>query len=139
MRSGNPEPANNLKLLLEQKLNMSSRTCEVVSEASRWLKAELTGAGVRYHYAACDERDHYGFAVFTITRTNGATQLILETKIAELGEQPYAFAQVRMLGRFDSALFPLFGEIATDEGRQLLLHYISDFVLSTAGDAKPSQ
>lgn len=134
MQSGDPRPADNLKLLIEQKQNSPSVTCEVVSQASRWLKAELTGAGVAFQYAACDERDHYGFSVFTVTRTTGESQLVLEVKVAEIGGRPYAFAQVRSLGRSGSVLFPLFGEVSSGDGRELLLHYVSDFLLSTAGE-----
>lgn len=134
MQSGDPRPADNLKMMIEQKQHSASVTCEVVSEAARWLKAELAGAGVAYQYAACDEQDHYGFAVFTVTRTSGETQLVLEVKVAEIGGRPYAFAQVRSLGRFGSVLFPLFGEVSSEAGRDLLLHYISDFFLSTAGE-----
>lgn len=116
--------------MIEQKQNVASSTCAVVSEAARWLKAELKGAGVKFHYAACDERDHYGFAVFTVTRARGGSQMILEIKIAELGDRPYAFAQVRLVGRYDAALFPLFTELESEDGQRLLLHYLSDFILS---------
>lgn len=131
MKSGKPLPVDDLRMLMERKRSLPSLTCEIVSEASRWLKAVLEGAGVNYHYAACADRDYYGFAVVSVSRRRGSAQLVMELKVAEIGEQPYIFADVRMLGQGPTSFFPFFGTLGDEEGRELALNYISDFLLST--------
>jgi hypothetical protein len=131
MRSGSPQPIDDLKLLIETKRNAPSQTVEVVSEASRWLKAALQGAGIDFAYASCEAEDHYGFSAFTIIRSYQGERMALEMKIAEIQDMPYVFAEVRSLGKHGGTLFPFFGDMRSDEGRQLLLHYVADFVLSS--------
>lgn len=130
MKSGKPEPSCELDLLIKKKENQPSLTVEVVSEASRWIKSELAGAGIAYHYAACDNFDHYGFSVFTIIREHRTANLSLEIKVAEIGGVPYFFTNVRELGHGHSSLFPFSGEMGSEAGRQSLLEYLSDFILS---------
>lgn len=134
MKSGEPQPSDDLLLLMEQKRNQPSLTAEVVGEAARWLKSELKGASVSYHYASCDYADYYGHAVFLLQRRQGESQFLLEIKVAEIGGKPYVFAETRALGRQTGTLFPFFGEVQSSEGKATVLHYISDFLLSTEAD-----
>jgi hypothetical protein len=134
MKSGSPDPISDLKLIIDTKLNMASRTCEVVSDATRWLKAQLHGCGVQYHYAACEEKEHYGHAVFIISRKHGTNRMALEMKVAEIQDVPYVFADVHVLGKMGGRQFPYFGEVGSEEGQERVLHYIADFFLSTEPD-----
>jgi len=130
MRSGNPEASDDLRLIIETKRHSPARTVDVVSEAARWLKAALKGADVRFSYASCEE-NHYGFAAFTILRNYRGQPVSLELKVAEIREMPYLFADVRTLGKYEGTLFPFFGDLRSDDSRDLLLHYIADFLMST--------
>ncbi len=131
MKSGTPDPDDDLKLILKTKENSPSRTCEIVSEATRWLKAQLNGCEVPYQYAACEEQAHYGHAVFFITRKVDKARMSLELKVAEIEDVPHVFADVHVLGNLDGRLFPYFGEVGSQEGQSRVLHYIADFILST--------
>lgn len=131
MRSGDPDPIDDLKLIIETKQHSQPRTVEVVSEAARWFKAALKGAGVRYAYASCEEEDHYGYASFTVIRTYRGQPVSLDLKIAEVRDSPHFFAEVRTMGKFEGNLFPFFGDLRSDDSRELLLHYVADFVIST--------
>lgn len=131
MKSGNPDAIDDLKLVIETKQHAPAQTVDIVSESARWLKAALKGAGVKYSYASCEEENHYGFAAFTIVRTDKNKPVCLDLKIAEVRDTPYMFAEVRALGKNDGTLFPFFGECRSEDGRELLLHYIADFVMST--------
>jgi len=126
-----PHASDQLALIINQKRNMPSDTCEVVSKASTWLKAELTGANIRFHYGACEENDHYGYASFLITRRYKDNPVVLEVKIAEIKSRPFGFADVRSTGRASGLGFPFFRMLDEDESRELFLHYLSDFILST--------
>ncbi len=130
MQSGTPEPADNLRLIMETKRSSPSMTCEIVSKAAKWLKGELTGAEVHYQYAACDENDQYGFAMFDVHRMHDEIPVMLRIKIAEIRSTPFVFAQVNVAGR-ESGVFPFFSDISSADARLLLLHYVSDFLLST--------
>jgi hypothetical protein len=134
MKSGEPAPRYELKLILDKKRSNPHGTIDVVSESAKWLKSELNGAEVVYQYGACDFEDHYGFAVFLIIRKTSRNRLILELKIAEVGNRPYVFAEVRSMGRSSGSLFPFFGEVKSTEGKEQVLHYLSDFLLSTQDD-----
>lgn len=131
MRSGDPEAIDDLQLIIETKRHSPTRTIDVVSEAGRWLKAALKGAGVQFSYASCEAEDHYGFAAFTIVRNYRGQPVSLELKVAEIRETPYLFADVRSLGKFEGNLFPFFGDLRSEDSRELLLHYIADFIMST--------
>ncbi len=131
MLSGDPAPIDDLQLIIETKRHMPTRTLDVVSEASRWLKASLNGAGVKFNYASCEDQDHYGFSACHIARSYKGQGVCLELKVAEIRDAPYAFADVRVMGKSDGGLFPFFGDLATQDGRDLLLHYVADFIMST--------
>jgi hypothetical protein len=131
MKSGDPAPLSDLQTLLAQKRSLPSTTVEVVSEAARWLKAQLKGAEVDFHYAACEDRDHYGFAVFVITRNVPEGRYLLELKVAEIDEKPFLSANAKMHGRYETSLFPYFSAMHTEEERRRALQYISDFLLGT--------
>jgi len=130
MKSGDPKPNDDLKVVIAEKQSGPSRTVEIVSEASGWLKAALKGADIPFNYACCEE-ERYGFAVFTVIRFYRGVPSTLDIKIAEIHDRPYVFADVRALGRFDGNLFPFFGDLQDDDHRALLLHFIADFILST--------
>ena len=130
MRSGDPDPSQELKLIIETKRHQAPTTIQVVSDAARWVKAALKGADVPFSYSSCD-RDHYGYAVITLLRSYNGEPVSLDLKIAEIEDLPYVFAEVRSLGRFGGTMFPFFGDLHSEDSRRLLLHYISDFVLST--------
>lgn len=55
----------------------------------------------------------------------------LDMKIAEIRGMPYIFAEVRSLGKFDGTRFPFFGDLRSDDERDLLLHYVADYLIST--------
>ena len=131
MQSGDPAPIDDLKLIIETKQNTPNRAFEVVCEATGWMKAALKGAGVAFSYWSCEEKDHYGFAGFTIVRRYRGEPVCLELKIAEIRDAPHFFAEVRSLGKLDGSLFPFLGEMRSTDSRELLLHYIADFVMST--------
>ena len=131
MRSGKTHAVHDLRVIIEGKRHLPSRTYEIVSEASDWVKAALEGAGVNFSYASCEEEDHYGFAAFRIIRSNRGGSVILDLKVAEIRDTPYIFAEVRSVGRTEGSLFPFFGNIRSEDGRDLLLHYIADFLMST--------
>ena len=133
MHSGEPQPTDDLKLLIEMKRHAPSRTVEVVSNAARWLKAALTGADVKFTYSSCEAEDHYGFAAFTLVRNYRGQPVSLDLKIAEVRDSPYYFAEVRSLGKYEGTLFPFVGDLRSEDSRELLLHYIADFVMSTEG------
>jgi hypothetical protein len=137
MRSGDPEPVEDLKLIIETKRHQPTSTVDVVSNASAWLKAALKGAGVHFSYSACRE-EHYGYAVMTLLRSHRGHPVSLDLKIAEIQNRPYVFAEVRSLGRFGGTMFPFFSDMQSDDSRELLLHYISDFILSTEHQQEPS-
>ncbi|MDQ8204370.1 hypothetical protein [Pelagicoccus sp. SDUM812003] len=130
MKSGDPAPIDDLSLVIATKQSSPSRTLEIVSESARWLKAALKGAGVTFNYSSCKDDDHYGFAAVTIIRNYHGQPASLDLKIAEIRGCPYVFAEVRSLGKLDGTMFPFFGNLQSDDERDLLLHYIADFVIS---------
>ncbi len=131
MKSGEPGGHDELKLILETKRNMPSTTVDVVCEAARWLKGALVGAGGGFGYATCENHDHYGFAVFSVGRSYRGQEVVLDLKIAEVRDQPMVFAKVYPPGRPGETLFPFFGDLRDDNSRELLLHYVADYLLST--------
>lgn len=137
MKSGKPDPLYDLKFIIDRKRSTPSQTCEVVSKAAAWLKAQLAGCNIMFQYGACDYEDHYGYSVFIIGRKSRGNRIILELKVAEIDARPFLFAEVRSLGHSNGSLFPYFGEISTEEGRNLFLHYISDYILSTEPEDSP--
>jgi hypothetical protein len=131
MKSGDPAPVDDLRLIIDTKRHAPTRTVDVVSNTARWVKAALKGANVRFTYSSCEEEDHYGFASFTIIRSYKGDPVSLDLKIAEICDTPYMFSEVRSLGKHEGTLFPFFGEISSEEGRKQLLHYVADFLMST--------
>jgi len=137
MLSGNPDPSSDLLLIIETKRNSSVDACDIVSEASGWIKAQLKGAGVPFQYGACSKDDHSSFSSFTIVRDSDRARIVFELKIAEIDREPFAFVDVHELGKPTERLFPFFGEIGSDKGRERILHYIADFILGTEVTAEP--
>jgi hypothetical protein len=131
MRSGDPKPNDDLRHVIAAKQNGPAQAVEIVSEAARWLKGALKGADVHFSYGTCEERDCFGFAVFTIVRSYQGKPTTLDLKIAEIRQTPYIFAEVRTHGKTEGTLFPFFGDLRSEDQRDLLLHYIADFVVST--------
>ncbi|MBD5781729.1 hypothetical protein IEN85_19670 [Pelagicoccus sp. NFK12] len=130
MKSGDPEPIDDLLLVMAAKQSSPSRTLEVVSKSAQWLKAALKGAGVTFSYSSCEEENHYGYAAISIVRKYRGQPACLDIKIAEIRDAAYIFAEVRSLGKFEGTMFPFFGNLQSDDERDLLLHYIADFVIS---------
>lgn len=130
MKSGDPEPIDDLSLVMAAKKSAPCRTVEIVSEAAGWLKAALKGAGVSFNYSSCEKEDHYGYAAFTIIRNYHGQPSCLDLKIAEVRNRPYIFAEVRSLGKLEGGMFPFFGNLQSDDDRDLLLHYVADFLIS---------
>ncbi|MGF1452990.1 MAG: hypothetical protein ACFB21_13065 [Opitutales bacterium] len=121
-------------MLIERKRSSSPEaTCRIVSEAARWLKAELKGAAINFSYGRCNDETFDSYATFVITRKVDEGMLVLDIRIAEVGGQPYVFADARPVGNTHQSGFPIFGEIASEDGKILLLHFISDFVLGSGG------
>ncbi len=130
MRSGDPEPIDDLLLVMAEKQSSPSRTLDVVSKSTEWLKAALKGANVTFSYSSCEEENHYGYAAISIVRKYNGEPACLDIKIAEIRDCAYIFAEVRSLGKFEGTMFPFFGNLKSDDERDLLLHYIADFVIS---------
>ncbi|MFW5882988.1 MAG: hypothetical protein ACOCVG_01330 [Verrucomicrobiota bacterium] len=140
MLSGNPDPEQDLALLIEQKRNTPGTAPEVVAEASRWLKAQLKGANVKFTYLSCDTADYYGYSVFIIHHIAAGGQSFLEVKLAEIDGKPFAFCKVRIVAsaggdesapsRGEYEIFSFSTEIAGSEGQRDVLALIADFVLS---------
>lgn len=129
MNSGNPEPADDLSLILSLKKSNTDQALDVVSDASRWLKAQLNGAKIDYHYTPCSAGDPSTFAMFSVTKDHQGAVVVLDMKVAEINSKPFIFAQVLQVGSRHGQLFPFFADISTDESKQNLLHYIGDFLL----------
>lgn len=130
MNSGSPEPADDLSLIMNLKRNHTNRAVEVVSQASRWLKAQLAGAGTEFNYTPCEVGNPSTFATFSVMKEHKGVQLALYLKVAEIHERPFVFAEVLQTSRMHGSLFPFFADISSDEAKQNLLHYISDFLLT---------
>ncbi|MFP4351229.1 MAG: hypothetical protein ACLFRP_06175 [Puniceicoccaceae bacterium] len=118
-------------MVIQTKRNTPALACDIVSEASRWMKSQLIGAGVGYQYGACDGRTHSSFSSFTIFRETAERKLLFRLKIAEIAGDPYAFIEAHPVGKPTEILFPFFGEIGSDEGKNRILNYVADFLLST--------
>jgi hypothetical protein len=122
-----PAHMETLKFLLQSKKADSTRSQEVVSEATAWMHQQLRNAEIAYHYA--DGGSGFGaYGYFQIK------SLLKDIKIAEIHGAPYASAEVRVRGHHENILFPYFGEIGSEDGRLNILHFIADFVLSTTPD-----
>lgn len=118
-------------MILETKRHTAAEACQIVSDSSRWLKAQLKGAGVPFQYGACEKDDQSTYASFTIVREAGDQRIVFEMKVAEIDHVTYAFVDVHPMGKPTERLFPFFGEIGSEEGRKHILHYIADFLLGT--------
>ncbi len=130
MNSGNPDPADELSLIINVKRNQHCHTLEVVSEASAWLKSQLYGANVDFVYTPCTPDNYGGFSMFTVVKfSSQGSKLALELKVAEINHRPYVFADVQQVGNVQERLFPFFADISSHESKQNLLHYVSDFLL----------
>lgn len=114
---------------MNMKRSHPNQAVEVVSQASRWLKAQLTGADVDFSYAPCESDDPSTFATFSAAKDHNGKRLALHLKIAEIHNRPFVFAEVQQVGSAQASLFPFFADLSTDESKQNLLHYISDFLL----------
>ena len=137
MKSGDPDPIDDLSLVIASKRGSASRTLEIVSDSARWLKAALKGAGITFNYSSCEKEDHYAFAALTVIRNYHGQPASLDLKIAEIRGCPYVFAEVRSLGKLEGTMFPFFGNLQSDDERDLLMHYIADFVMSADEAVRP--
>ncbi len=131
MLSGNPDPSSDLQMILETKRNSKPEACDIVSIASRWIKAQLKGAGVPFQYGACEKYDHSAFSSITIVREGEQPRIVFDLKIAEINKEPFAFVDVHLMGKPTERLFPFFGEIGSEQGKERILNYIADFILGT--------
>lgn len=122
-----------LSIILQSKKARVGYAREVVIESATWLKQQFANAKVPYNYADCD-RDYCGFATFQIFSIYHGIPVNLFLKIAEIKSQPYVFADIRVRDGNEVVLFPFFGEIGSDEGRELALNYIADYILSVELD-----
>ncbi|MEO0795862.1 MAG: hypothetical protein AAFX93_11895 [Verrucomicrobiota bacterium] len=118
-----------LEILIQSKKANPDLAHDVVSAAAAWLNKELRSAGVSYHLAD-SEHDFCGYAMFQFHRTWKGTDITLFIKIAEVRETPYVFADIRVREQEENVLFPFFGEIGSDEGKEIILNYLADFLLS---------
>jgi len=132
MKSGNPMPNDDLKMIIDMKRNTEPQAVDVVSEAARWLKGALNGAEVSYSYAACEQNEHYAYAAFTVMRHYRGEAVVLDLKVAEINAMPFVFVQVHTTGKSGGSLFPFFGNLRSEEDRNSLLHYIADFLTSSS-------
>lgn len=122
-----------LKFLLQAKKADCSRCNEIVAESVLWMSTQFQNAEVPFHYSEGGvNQGKYGY--FQIQSLLRQTAITLHLKIAEIHSTPYAFAEVRIRGQHESILFPFFGEIGSEEGREVILHYVADFLVSTTPD-----
>ncbi len=135
MFSGNPDPAQDLFLLLQKKRSQPHINCEVVSDSARWLKSQLKGAGIAFTYLSCDQQDFYGYAVFLISLSQETLHSTLEVRIIEIDERAHAFCQIKVVATTGGDAFSYFTEIADEKGRQALMAYMADFLLSSGSGA----
>lgn len=119
----------NLSIILQSKKANVGYAKEVVTESANWLKKQFQEAQVPFNYADCD-RDYCGFATFQIYSIFHGIPVNLFLKIAEIKSQPYVFADIRVRDGNEAVLFPFFGEIGSEDGRELVLNYIADYILS---------
>ena len=122
-----------LKFLLQSKKGDSSRPCDVVAAAVSWMSEQLRNAEVSYHYSDGGV-GHGVYGYFQIKSILKDTAITLHLKIAEINDLPFASVEVRVRGQHQGILFPYFGEIGSEEGKLLLLHFIADFLLTTKPD-----
>jgi len=120
---------NDLEMLIQAKKANPDLAHDVVTAAANWLKHELRTAGVEFSYSAC-EHDYCGYATFHLHCVWQDTDITLVMKIAEIRATPYLFADIRVLEQEEQVLFPFFGEMGSDEGKEIALNYIADFLLS---------
>lgn len=117
-----------LKYLLQSKKADCTRPKEVVSNSVAWLHTQFQNAGVAADYA--EGGVNFGiYGHFQIKSLVNECALTLHIKITEINGLPYAAAEVH--NDQQQILFRYFGEIASEEGKLTLLHYIADFELST--------
>ncbi|MGE9296365.1 MAG: hypothetical protein ACQKBV_08790 [Puniceicoccales bacterium] len=120
---------NTLSLLIQSKKANPGLSHDVVTEAAEWLQTQLRTAEIDFSFADC-EREFCGYALFQFHRVWHQTAITLYVKIAEIHATPYLFADIRVRDRAEQVLFPFFGEIGSDEGKEIALNYIADFHLS---------
>ncbi|WP_309399596.1 hypothetical protein [Cerasicoccus maritimus] len=118
-----------LAMLLQAKKANPDLAHDVVSEATNWLKTQLSNAGISFSAADC-EKEFCGFSTIQINSIYHGASVTLFLKIAEIKEAPYLFADIRVRNDVERLLFPFFGEFGSDEGQDLVLNYIADFLLS---------
>jgi len=122
-----------LKFLLQSKKADTETPLEVVREAVEWMKTQFQNSGTVYHYS--DGGAGLGaYGYFQIKSILKETAITLHIKIAEINGVAYSFAEVRVRGQHEMILFPFFGEVSSADGKLTMLHYIADFILSTAPD-----
>ncbi|MCP5532249.1 MAG: hypothetical protein H7A49_03635 [Akkermansiaceae bacterium] len=120
-----------LKFLVASKLADESTPGEVVREAAEWLQIQFQNAAIEYQFVPVGS----GIACYTIFQVkprDPKLPLLLELRIAEIKSVPYVSAEVRQVAAENHVVcFRYFGEMGIGEGRDTLLHFIADFVLST--------
>lgn len=122
-----------LKFLLQTKKAAYTRSNEIVAEAVSWMRTQFQNAEVPFYYSE-GGASHGTYGYFQIKSLLKETAITLHLKIAEIHSTPYVFAEVRVRGQHETILFPFFGEIGSEDGRVVILHYIADFLLSTTPD-----
>lgn len=122
-----------LKFLLQSKKGDCARPTEVVSAAVSWMSGQLRAAEVPYHYSDGGV-GHGVYGYFQLKSLLKETAITLHLKIAEINGLAFASVEVRVRGQHQGILFPYFGEIDSEEGKLLLLHFIADFLLTTKPD-----
>ena len=130
MFSGDPNPAQDLEMILQAKRAQPGLNCEVVCDAARWIKAQLKGARVPFTYFSCDDKNYYGYSVFFIQITGEARHSSLEIKLLEIDGRAHAFCKVKVISGKGEDVFTYFTEISGEDGRRILLAYTADFLLS---------
>jgi hypothetical protein len=126
-----PTPTDALHVLIEKKRHYPSVTCDVVAPTTEWIKALLKEAGISFNFSECEQHDHYGFSTFYLQRWTGNGYLTLQVKVTEIDGKPFVFAALHKMGDIGHSGFPFFQCVDEENGRDLLLNYIADFLLST--------
>ena len=124
-----------LKFLLQSKKADDPELHEVVQDAVSWMRGQFENAEIPFHYSDGGV-GHGAYGYFQIKSLLRETAITLHLKIAEINGEPYVFSEIRVRGQHESILFPFFGQIGSEEGKLVILHYIADFLLSTTPDVR---
>ncbi|MBK1880480.1 hypothetical protein JIN87_26575 [Pelagicoccus mobilis] len=128
MLSESLEPANDLSLIVKMKASGNGHSVKVVSDTVNWLLAQLLDAGVEASSTPCQIGVSGVFSTIAVAKDYQGSKYTLTLKIAAIRGNPYVSSEVSDWGNCHHSHFPFYGDVSSDEEKQNLLHYISDFL-----------